>query len=294
LPRTEAAEHTGAPREVKRRTTRREGRQRDGHGTPFGLPPVAVRRVVRRRVRPLLSPHAAQQTNGRTAMSRPRLGEPWKPTPPCLDRHVANLGSPTFLVSTATWRALEAHPSLSRPPRGEPWKPNLPCFNPHVANVGSPTFLASTPTWRTLEASPSSSRPPLGERWKPALPRLDPHLANSGSPTFLASTPSWRTMEARPSTPRGALLHVYAYDRLRAAMPTSKRSLHLSLRPPPTRPSLAYRYPSMSDLASNPQPSIATNNSSLKGMLTCVGLIICMPRASRTFDTTRSMTRNGR
>ena len=64
---------------------------------------------------------------------------------------------------------------------------------------------------------------------------------------------------------------------------------------PAARPSRAlYRYPSTSDRASRPHPSIATKSSSLNGRLTCVGLIICIPSARSTFETTRSMTRNGR
>ncbi len=55
-----------------------------------------------------------------------------------------------------------------------------------------------------------------------------------------------------------------------------------------------YRYPSTSERARRPQPSIATKRSSLKGRLTWVGVIICMPSARSRFATTRSMTRNGR
>jgi hypothetical protein len=55
-----------------------------------------------------------------------------------------------------------------------------------------------------------------------------------------------------------------------------------------------YLYPPTSARASSPQPSVATKRSSLNGRLTCVGLIICIPSASRTLETTRSMTRNGK
>ena len=53
-------------------------------------------------------------------------------------------------------------------------------------------------------------------------------------------------------------------------------------------------YPVTSTWASNPQPSIATNKRSLNGRLTWFGLVICIPSASRTFETTRSMIKNGR
>jgi hypothetical protein len=59
-------------------------------------------------------------------------------------------------------------------------------------------------------------------------------------------------------------------------------------------PTLFQRYPDTSERARSPHPFVATNSSSLNGRLTCVGLIICMPSASNMFDTTRSMTRNGK
>ena len=177
------------------------------------------------------------------------------------------------------------------------------CFPPADARThamrGMPAEAASMLPSRRC-AHPCHGRDAPRSGLDASLPRMRASLSDRHPPL-----PWQRHPHGPPACPSRCLRPTHAVTRTPARSPRKHSVAPLLKRgervPEPRETERArsvmgrvHLYPSTSDRASSPQPSIATKSSSLNGKLTCVGLIICIPSARSTFEITRSMTRNGR